>query len=173
MHALVTYIPKFEKVLRDARASSAESTVAFSKAAPMESTGASRMRNRRVLKFARRLISHSGTPGYKLRDRTRQTVLTSVCTAVRSNRESFESFSIGATTEQTSKSISSPRAITFPAMKSRRSRSCFRSRRLFPRNSVADQSRIHKVARPELPRGEILRLGDRARRQGRERRGGP
>lgn len=44
------------------------------------------------------------------------------------------------------------------------------SRELFSRcESVADQSGIHKVARPELPRGEILRLGDRARAKTRTR----
>lgn len=43
-------------------------------------------------------------------------------------------------------------------------------RELFSRReSVADQSGIHKVARPELPRGEILRLGDRARAKTRTR----
>lgn len=43
-------------------------------------------------------------------------------------------------------------------------------RELFSRcESVADQSGIHKVARPELPRGEILRLGDRARAKTRTR----
>lgn len=46
----------------------------------------------------------------------------------------------------------------------------FRLRELFSRcESVADQSGIHKVARPELPRGEILRLGDRARAKTRTR----